>query len=71
MEKKLIKKIYNKVPITIEQQINLLNKKGLLIDNKQTAYAFLNHVSYLDYEPTLILFKITKIIYYIFSKEMI
>lgn len=46
MEKKLIKKIYNKVPITIEQQINLLNKKGLLIDNKQTAYAFLHHVSY-------------------------
>jgi len=37
---------YDKKPISIEQQINLLKERGLLFQNESIAKKYLNHISY-------------------------
>ena len=46
MSNKITTKIYCKPPITIDEQINQLIKKGLIVSTRQNARLFLKHVSY-------------------------
>jgi abortive infection bacteriophage resistance protein len=39
-------KIYSKIPISFEEQILLLNNRGLVIDNEQKALSYLKEISY-------------------------
>jgi len=37
---------FQKLPLSIDKQINLLKQRGLVIDDKNYAYHFLQYVSY-------------------------
>ena len=37
---------YNKQPLTIAEQIELLKNRGLQVDNPQKAAHYLQHISY-------------------------
>lgn len=49
--------IYNKPPLTIDQQIGKLSDRGLIIDNEDLAYHFLQHNSYYRFSAYLYSFK--------------
>ncbi len=50
---------YQKPPLTLtfDQQLNLLEKKGLIIHNKQDAFRTLSSISYERFKAYLIPFK--------------
>ena len=48
---------YQKPPLTFDEQLNLLEKKGLLIHNKQGAFRILSSISYERFKAYLIPFK--------------
>lgn len=37
---------FSKAPITFEKQVKLLEKRGLVINNKESAAFYLSHINY-------------------------
>jgi len=46
MEKTETKQKYNKKPLTIDEQVSLLENRGLIIENKEELKYYLKNLSY-------------------------